>query len=162
MHFYQDESKEWHYLSQKGYEATKDQLPAICYATKEWIEDIPGKEWPEFDETQLLQDKDDESYPKYVTNIIIDDEKLVPYPQTSEEGIFVKEAHDLNPLIFYRLARPLKDDAELPALTLSNYQKRAEIFGFKVELTPDYSYEKNDTLISLETNKYDSVRYDCV
>lgn len=153
MHFYKDEQR-WHFLSKEGYEETKDSLPAICYATKYFIEDIQGKEWPEFDASDILEETKEHCDPTYVAVLNVDSNSILPKPKTSEDGIFEKENDDMNPLIYYRVARPVRDDKSLPELKLENYHKKTELFGIKVEADPDYSFMKNDIIMALEFEKY--------
>lgn len=34
IHFYQNEAKEWKFVTQEQYEAQKDSLPNVCFATR--------------------------------------------------------------------------------------------------------------------------------
>lgn len=143
-------------MSQSGYNKMKEDrtLPSICYATKAPINSIQDKEWPEIDEDELLKSEEDTTYPKYVAHNIHGENKILPIPKSDEAAIFKPEAHDMNPLIFYRLARPLKEEAKLPSLSLSKYYQESEFSGLKIEITPDYSYEKNKDIIKLQQEKY--------
>ena len=129
-------------------------LPGICYATKTPIKNIQEKEWPEADENELLRGEDDNTYPKYFAHNSHTDNKILPVPKSDEENVFVSESHDVNPLIFYRLARPLKEEAKLPTLTLETYFEKSDNHGIKIEITPDYTYEKNKEIIKLQQDKY--------
>jgi hypothetical protein len=153
MHFYKSD-KEWHFLSKEGYEEAKDTLPSVCYATKYYVEDIQGKEWPQFDSNDILEETKEHCEPTYRAILNVDGEIVVPNPKTNEDGIFEKEYDDINPLIYYRVARPIKDGKSLPALKLENYHKKTELFGIKVEADPDYSFMKNDIMMALEFEKY--------
>lgn len=157
MHFYKD-GEGWHFLSKEGYEQKKNELPNICYATKYYIEDIQGKTWPEVNASELLEESKDHFEPSYLASVEVDDEKLVPMPETTDYGIFEKEAHDINPLIFFRITRPIKDDQSLPKLKLVDFFPRTELFGIKVEADPDYSFMKNDIIMALEFEKYQNIQ----
>ena len=160
MHFWQSDDKNWHFVSQEGYTKLKEEgkeIPDICYATKYPITDIQGKEWPEFKSSEVLQEEADETYPKYFAFNSQGETRLTPTKSTDEEGIFNYKSFDSNPLIFYRLTRPLKADASLPSLNLTNYHEETDKYGYKIEITPDYTYEKNDTIIKLQKDKYNKV-----
>jgi hypothetical protein len=160
MHFWKDSAKEWHFASQEGFEKLREEskeIPDICYATKYYIKDIQGREWPEIDANEVLDDQVNAEYPKYFAYNSQGETKVTPVPKADQNGIYRKEACDVNPLIFYRLARPLKKDVTLPLLNLSNYFVESEQYGFKIEISPDYTYEKNDKLIKLQKEKYNKV-----
>jgi hypothetical protein len=158
MHFYKGSDGNWHFLSKNGYQQVKKDLPAICFVTKYYIEDIQGKEWPEINDSDVLEETKEETAPEYVAWTIIDNEAVVPRPKTNELHIFETETHDINPIIFYRLARPLKEGSALPNLDLAKYHKRTELFGIRVEADPDYSFEKNDSIIAIEYDKYTAIQ----
>ena len=116
--------------------------PSICYATKKYIKDIQSKEWPEIDEKEYLQDEAGADFtPKYIAENSDAENKITPVPESNEQSIFEPEKHDANPLIFYRIAKPLKEDKELPSLDLSKFFKKSMHHGLKLEIKPDYSYE---------------------
>ena len=129
-------------------------LPSICYATKAPISNIQDKEWPEIDEDEMLKSDEDSTYPKYVAHNIHGESKILPIPKSDDPSIFKPELHDMNPFIFYRLARPLKEEAKLPSLVLSKYYEESEFTGLKLEIIPDYSYEKNKDIVKLQQEKY--------
>ena len=130
-------------------------MPSICYVTKTFIKDIPLKEWPEVDGDELLEKEAGEEFrPVYLAHNMSGENNIFPTPKSSEDTIFEHEGHDINPLIFYRLSRPLKDKAPLPYLKLGSYFEETEHFGLKIEVVPDYSFEKNKAIINLHKEKY--------
>ena len=155
MHFYKDSEKKWHYLSAQGYQKVKDDLPAIVYATKYEIKDLESKEWPKIDERELLSDKKS-SYPVYKTNCVIGDKKLSQIEE-KELGVFMRCAYDLDPLIFYRITRDLKEGKELPEIDLSKFYPLSEKKGLYIEIQPDYQFEKNDDIIAKNKETYDEI-----
>ena len=82
--------------------------------------------------------------PRYIAVNSDGENKIVPIPESDESGIFTPEKHDANPLIFYRLGRPLKADKELPNLDLSKYFKKSVHHGLKLKIIPDYTYDVLD------------------
>jgi hypothetical protein len=64
--------------------------------------------------------------------------------------IFGFESHDIHPLIFYRLSKPLKQGKELPKLEISDYIQ-TEGGKFELEVIPDYSCKISEKCI--EENK---------
>lgn len=131
-----------------------ESLPGLCYATKTHIKNIQDKEWPATIESELLNDEEDNSYPIYVAHNAQGENKILPVPKSNDVDIFGLESHDVNPLIFYRLARPLKEEAKLPTLNLTNYFDESEYHGLKIEIAPDYTFEKNKDIIKLQQDKY--------
>lgn len=130
-------------------------MPSICYVTKTYIKDIPSKEWPEIDANEFLEKEVDEEFkPIYIAHNMNEADKIIPSPKSSEDTIFEKEDHDINPLIYFRLSRKLKEKAQLPFLTLNKYFEVTENHGLKIEVTPDFSYEKNKYLIQLHKVKH--------
>jgi hypothetical protein len=158
MHFYKREDGNWIFLSKEGYEQAKNSLPQICYATKYYIEDIQSKNWPELKPKEILEDTKAEFEPSYLSNVNVSGESIKPMAETNEEGIFERESHDINPLIFYRITKPIKDGASLPELKLEDYHKKTDMFGIRIEADPDYSFQKNDMIIGLEYDKYLSMQ----
>ena len=65
----------------------------------------------------------------------------------SEKAFREPNAFDINPLIYYRLSKPLKADAELPELDLSLFYKETADHGIEIEIEPELMYERNDSLI---------------
>ena len=60
------------------------------------------------------------------------DNKIFPVPKSDGTNIFTPESHDVNPLIFYRVARPLKEEVKLPTLNLATYFEQSEYHGLKL------------------------------
>ena len=82
------------------------------------------------------------------------EKKIEPMPESNEPDIFSPETTDINPLIYYRLSKPLKEDATLPDLDLTKYFEKTEAFGLKVTMSPDYTYFINDEITKTNQNKY--------
>jgi hypothetical protein len=130
-------------------------MPDICFTTKTLIKDIENKEWPALDPDEFLQKEASEDFKAlYVAHNTNGEEKIIPIPKSDEHSVFKPEEHDINPVIFYRLSRPLKDKVSLPSLNLDKYFEKTENHGFKIEVTPDYSFEKNKSLIKIHKEKY--------
>ena len=101
-------------------------LPSICFATKNYIPDIEAKEWPETNEDELLvENSNPENQVKYIANNMDGNDMITPIPESNDENIFTPEAHDVNPLIFYRLSRNLREGKVLPQLNLSRYFEKS-------------------------------------
>ena len=158
MHFYKDDEKVWHFLSREGYEKQKSALPDIVYATKYYIESIQTKEWPEIDADSILEETKEHHEPEYRAYNSIDNEMATPGVKTNEIEIFEKESHDINPLIFYRLSRPLKDNKYPPELNLEKYHEKSKYYGIRIEADPDYSFMKNEIIMELERDRYMNIQ----
>ena len=125
LHFYKDNESKWHFLSREGYEQSKNKLPSVCYFTKSYIEDIQGKEWPEISSKDIMEESNDVFDPTHLINVSISEGNFKPIVKTSPR------------------TAPLAED-----------QKEADLIGFRVEADPDYSFQKNDVMISLEYDQY--------
>lgn len=75
----------------------------------------------------------------------------------SESSFFEPNIHDLNPLVYYRLAKPLKEGVHLPMLDSRTFFKETADHGIEMEIKPSLDYERNDKLISLTQQEYDEV-----
>ena len=85
---------------------------------------------------------------RYISRSRINEEMLTV--SFGEEGIQRSSAHDINPLVFYRLARPLRDEnrALLPEIDLEKlYGHDSENRGFALETNLDYSYSVGREII---------------
>ncbi len=66
------------------------------------------------------------------------------------EGEFMKPSiFDLNPLVYYRIKKPLKEGARLPRLDSSNFFNESADHGIDFEVVPSLQYQTNDKLIEV-------------
>lgn len=123
----------------------------MCLAIKCPIKGIEDKEWPDLEAlaTEMLdttaskiehKEKDsttDETIkgPLYQSKCQINHEEIEV--NHSEKEVLLEDKHSLHPLIFYRLAKPLKKDKELPSLDLSKFYKTDATHQIEFELIPD-------------------------
>ena len=134
-------------------------LPSICFATKTYIPDIEKKGWPEINEDELLVENSDlENQVKYIANNMDGNELITPIPESIEEAIFTPEAHDVNPLIFYRLSRNVREGKVLPQLDLSRYFEKSGNNGFKLTISPVYTLSMDSGIIEKYQSKYEEVK----
>lgn len=75
----------------------------------------------------------------------------------SEQEIILDDKHSIHPLIFYRLAKPLKKDKDLPAIDLSKFYKTDSSHQIEFELVPDLTLQKNSQLIKNTQEQWDEV-----
>lgn len=75
----------------------------------------------------------------------------------SEDDLKAVQAHDVNPLIYYRINKPLAADVKLPIFDLKLFYSQSLKYGFNIETIPDTSYVINDKLISLTKDDYESL-----
>ena len=47
---------------------------------------------------------------------------------------------DINPLVFYRIKKPLKEDARLPIIELTNFFNESADHGINFEVIPSVEY----------------------
>ncbi|CAI2387911.1 unnamed protein product [Moneuplotes crassus] len=162
MHFWKKDN-EWVYASKQGYAKLKEEgkLPDLCYTTKKYIEDIPNKKWPDFNEEDLLDTQaSDDFEPIYLARFDEEEKKSSEkenkddgFVQSNETDIFEKKSSDIKDSVYFRIGKPLKDKSALPIFKLEEYFGKEEDPIFKINVTPDYGYEKNDKMIQLNANK---------
>ena len=162
MHFYKDAEGKLHCFSEKGYAKVKDVLPGIIYATKYPLKNLECA-FPLLDEDELLVGKNiehDLKYPLYITNLKIEDKPLIKVELTETE-FHNLNVNDIDPQIYYRVSRPLAEGKELPVMSLTDYFDQTKQKGLSIELSPDYSYIKNDKIIEKSKEVYKDI-YDQV
>lgn len=49
--------------------------------------------------------------------------------------------HDLNPIVYLRLSRPMRPEAQIPLINLSNFYEQTNVVGLSFNVTPDYSFK---------------------
>ncbi len=54
---------------------------------------------------------------------------------------------DINPQIYLRLARPLKDDVTLDTLDLDKFYERTNYNGISINMTPDYGFNESSSVL---------------
>jgi len=62
----------------------------------------------------------------------------------SEDAFKLPNEHDMNPLIYYRINKPLKKDARLPLIDLRQFYKETVEYGIDASVEPDLQTERND------------------
>jgi len=123
----------------------------LCLAIKCPIQGIEDKEWPDLEAlaAELLdkaastidhKEKDsttDEVIkgPLYQSKCQINHEEFEI--NHNEKEILLEDKHSLHPLIFYRLAKPLKKEKDLPAIDLTKFYKTDSSHQIEFELIPD-------------------------
>ena len=65
--------------------------------------------------------------------------------------------YDINPLIYYRVRRPLKQGVNLPVIDLKKFYQESSSFGLEIEVEPDLQYQPNDKLISITKTSYEEL-----
>jgi hypothetical protein len=142
LHFFK-RGGEWHFIPQDEYEARKSELPDLSFAIKCPVEDFTSLEWPDLDALakEVFDDAaKGDSGPNTVHEGIISSKtgkevrgtlyhtrRLINHEEIEynhdESAVLYGDANDLNPLIYFRVARPMKKGAKLPSLALEKYYK---------------------------------------
>ena len=159
LHFYKDESKKLKCYSETGYQKVKGSLPALVYATKYPIDDLKDKKFPVVKIGDVLVSNDEignYDYPAYILNLKSGDKPL-PKTQLTEKEFLNNNNYDLDSLIYYRITRPLREGKELPVMNLNDYFKQTKQKGLTIELSPDYTYIKNDSMIEKAKDSYKEI-----
>jgi hypothetical protein len=169
LHFYKGKDNLWKFLSEDQYQDKKDELPGLSFAIKCPIKDIPSLEWPDLE--ALEKEIVDQEAPKadklvhkqfssiegplYYSKCIINNEEIEITQSAST--IFSETKHDLNPIIYLRINKPLKQDCVMPSISLEKYYKQGESHGIALEIIPDLTTQKNSELIRLTQSKWDEI-----
>jgi hypothetical protein len=74
-----------------------------------------------------------------------------------EEALRLGQENSLNPLIYIRVARPMKKGAKLPSLALEKYYKQDSRHGIDIEIVPDLTYEVNHQLLKATQELWDEI-----
>jgi hypothetical protein len=61
---------------------------------------------------------------------------------------------DVNPLIYFRLTKPLKEGKTLPLLDLTKIYKTTDQFGFEIKVKADFSYDVNKKMLEMTKKEY--------
>jgi hypothetical protein len=148
------------------YEAQKHTLPDICVAFKCPIQNMDKaltehKSFLQMDSKLALGGEAQVSSLSgkkvqevvYSTHVKLGTEDL---KVTLSEHEYNKETtyFDTNPLIFFRLKKPLLACQKLPVIDLKNAYNATSKFGFELEVTPDFSYQANSKLLSQTADGY--------
>jgi hypothetical protein len=75
----------------------------------------------------------------------------------SETSFHQVTAFDLNPHIFYRLRRPLKQDATLPLIDPAVFYKQTGDHGIDIEVEPQFDCERNEKLVEATKSAFDEL-----
>ncbi|CAI2362161.1 unnamed protein product [Moneuplotes crassus] len=181
MHFWK-QNNQWIYLSEQGYKTAEEtkiiEIPNICYVTKTYIRDIPSKKWADLEEQKILESHTPEDFaPVYLSNCFLSPELARDYEKvvhmeneqkrkeildinyktifSNENSIMREEPHDINPLIFYRLSKPLKEGVEMPRLLLSDYFKQVDGHFLRINIVgTSYNYNEDDVENKEEYHQY--------
>ena len=159
LHFYKDEEKKLHCYSEEGYLKVKDTLPDVIYATKYPIKNLKSIKFPKVREGDIFDDKGETEagkYPAYITSLKSNDKPLTK-PDLTEREFLNSNEHDVDPLIFYRITKPLVEGKPLPELDINDFYEQTKHKGLYIELSPDYSYLKNEGMIEKSKDTYKEI-----
>ncbi len=67
--------------------------------------------------------------------------------QYSLDDLLDTSAREINPEIYVRLARPLKDDSQIDLIDLNSFYKHNENHGLSLNVSPDYTFNENSMKI---------------
>lgn len=74
--------------------------------------------------------------PRYHARCKVDDNEIIEVDH-SESQVFLDSINSVNPLIYYRMSKPLAKEKELPVFDLTKFYKKAEKVCFDLEFVPD-------------------------
>lgn len=170
LHFYKKDDQ-WHFVSSADYEAKKTELPDLCFAIKCPIEKISEKEWPDLlaladdvldKEATSVEHETKDSIsdevikgPRYHTRCQINHEEIEV--NHSESQVTLDSKYSIHPLIFYRLAKPLKKEKELPPFDLTKFYKTDSKHHIDFVFVPELQNKKNNALIAKTKEAWDEL-----
>ena len=129
-------------MTEEDYAEKKADLPDLCFAIKCPIENLTTLEWPDlealakdvFEEAGSVDasgalhegmscttDGQEIRGPLYHSRCFINHEEVEA--NHTEKTILEDDSYSVNPLIFFRVARPMKKEAKLPSIDLEKYYK---------------------------------------
>lgn len=117
------------------------------------IPNIESKRWPALNPKSLFREDSKEEEVRCIINADYYG-KIGEGWKIDESNIFQYCEYDLQAFVTYRITRPLKDGVSLPKLNQSQLFNRSRTGGFTVEVSPNYSYAKNDEVISLDQEQF--------
>lgn len=124
IHFFKQGEK-WEFVTEDEYEAKKNEIPQLSFASRHPIADFSQKTFADLNELQSGLEFEGEGEPTYYSRYTSgnsEDEKAKEVSATEKEALEGGQTFDLDPVIFIRSARPLKKACEgLPTLKLSDY-----------------------------------------
>ncbi len=166
IHFYKNDDDSWTFLSEAQYDegVKAGTIPDVCFATKHPIQDIEKVvraegAFPDLKELakQLVDNPDEQAQkvnstisqlpitgPRYSSSLRINGDQMnVDLIESEIRGQTTQ--FDLNPLIYVRFGRPLKETAKLPTFEADNedqsefdYDKFNKLTqAEKIKLSPD-------------------------
>jgi hypothetical protein len=96
-----------------------------------------------------------ETLPLYHSRCFINHEEVEV--NHTEKTILEDDLYSMNPLIFFRVAKPMKKDAKLPSIDLEKFYKQDSPHGLDLEIVPDLTHQKNKQLIKLTQANWDEI-----
>jgi hypothetical protein len=161
------------WVPEADYQAKKAELPDICFAIKYPIS-ILNQLASLPDLSKLAQDLLDDSPAANHSSVSCDhthtpidcpvryscttrlngEEQLINMSETSFHQV---TAFDLNPNIFYRIRRPLKEDASLPLIDPAVFYKQTVDHGIDIEIEPNFDCERNEKLVEATKPAFDEL-----
>mmetsp|Transcript_41597 Transcript_41597/g.63474 ORF Transcript_41597/g.63474 Transcript_41597/m.63474 type:complete len:255 (+) Transcript_41597:414-1178(+) len=150
LHFFKKDGQ-WTYVSEEEVASGKATLPDLCLAIRCPIEDIPSLQWPDLDAlaAEVLDSSAEEVVhsftvgdqdktikgPLYYSKYLINSQEIEVYKRMEDK----EDEDNINPQVFFRLAKPLKKGAKLPIIDLTKYYKQGSKHGIEIEIQPDLS-----------------------
>lgn len=72
----------------------------------------------------------------------------------SEKSIQTPTSYDINPLIYYRINKPLKAGVKLPMINLKDFYNESAAYGLDFTVEPDVQFTQNDMLLDLTKTEF--------
>ena len=105
-------------------------------AFKQEINEIESKEWPAYSDDIFDSSETESTYLARVKVNSKDTDKTLTLDQVIQPTQL-----DLNPMIYVRLCKPLKEGQVLDPIQLKNFYPQKKTWGLSVSATPYYGLE---------------------
>ena len=128
IHFYKKEN-EWKFVTEDEYEAKKDELPAICFATRHAIANFSDKTFPDLTGLEAKLSTAADSSPEYYAKYTVsdDDTNVRDITATEKQMLEGGQVYDMCPSIFIRSVKKASNASEvIPQLKLTDFFERKE------------------------------------
>lgn len=143
IHYYKNkEDGNWVFVTEDEYEAKKEDLPRLCFATRASISDFSEKKFVDLEALESQLTFESEGEPSYYAKFTIgasEDETITQVTATEKMALEASQAYDINPVIFIRSSKPATNALDvIQSVKLTDYFQQVEeneSIGFTIQKT---------------------------
>jgi len=141
--FWFDSSKKFCYLPAHAYEANKDSLPDVCFATHAPIDDIASKPFPSLSGVEIDESADPE--PRYYYDGFITPDAKEQFI-VKEKDFWSASSEKFWPLVYMRTRKAIKKIDSVPRLNVQDFQPVDPEFKISFQLCPQIGNQEDETI----------------